>query len=106
MIESTLLEMIPAVVAFDDCHVYVKLESRDAGQPSLWNRVIIVDQILPLELKPCTNRIGVFGGGAGGGFLAASALGDDGSVIDPHAPRNVSASTANGRTVGGRVRRM
>jgi hypothetical protein len=96
-IESTFHAIIPAVVAFDCCHVYVKLESCEACHPSFLNRSIIVVQMLALELKPWTNRIGVLT--VCRGFLAAKAVGDDGSVIDPQAPRIVSASTANGRAM-------
>ena len=97
--ESTFPAMMPAVVVFDCCHVYVKLESRDAGHPSCLNRSIIVVQMPPLELNPCTNRIGVRAGR--GGLLAASAEpgapGPEGSVMEPHAASSVRATAVKGR---------
>jgi len=98
-IDSTFSAMIAAVVAFDAAVLYEKLTSSELRHPSFWKRPIIVVQMLPLELNPCTNRIGVWAGR--GGFLAASAEpgapGPEGSVMEPHAASSVRAAAVKGR---------
>jgi hypothetical protein len=64
--------------------LYEKLTSSDSCHPSFWKRPIIVVQMLPLELNPCTNRIGVL---AGRGALPCgqrrAGFSVQGSVMEP-----------------------